>query len=492
MDHALLTNEDGTPKKIRLHKLKRELARKRLINFIEYTYPEYVATGFHKRYAAILDKFIAGEIKRLMIQMPPQHGKSEQCSRRMPAQILGKFPDKRLAIIAYGDSLAVKFNRDIQRIIDSPEYRELHPQTFLNGQNVVTSAKGAWLRNAREFEIVGKKGSLISTGIGGGLTGNKIDIAIVDDPYKDQESANSAAYRRKLEGWWDSVLETRLHNDSQICLTFTRWRHDDIAGYLLERQKELPESMHWEIIKFPAIKESEPTEIDPREPGEALWPERHSKEKLMAVKKTNSRVFEAMYQQNPTPMGGNVIKGEYFPRYESGAFPEGVNHCYIDTATSEKELKGNDPSGILVFRFWKNKIYLVDYVSGRWTSPELINNIKRVHKRWLTGTKSKIIIENKSNGRTTKQHLEQETLFSIFLETPIGSKLERVENQLTTLEAGRVLLPHGDTWVRKFLDSLEGFPFRKHDEEVDCLTGAMRVCFPSSGANKRKRKVRVI
>ena len=468
-----------------------ELAKRHLIDFTSYTFPGYKTNWHLKEYASILDRFSSGEIKRLMIFQPPQHGKSELCSRRLPAKMLGDNPDLRIAIVAYNHTFASKFNRDVQRIIDSPEYREIYPDTSLSGKNIRTDAKGSWLRNSDEFEIVGYKGSLVSVGIGGPLTGNKVDVAIVDDPYKDAASANSGAYRRNLEEWWETVLETRLHNDSQICLTFTRWRYDDIAGYLLEKQDKLDDSFKWHIVKFQALKVGDSTEIDPRREGEALWPEMHNKEKLEARRISNPRVFEAMFQQNPTLQSGNIFTDSMLRFYKVGDIPTGINHCYIDTATSEKELKGNDPTGILVFRVYDNSLYLIDFVKGKWSQPDLIENIKRVHEKHLTGRQSKIFIENKSNGRSTKQILERETNYSVILDNIKGKKQERLENELPSLEAGRVLFPHGEFWVEDFVEQLKGFPMLPHDEEVDCLTGAMRKAL-GSGVKKQTRKLRTI
>lgn len=464
-----------------------ELAKRHLIDFTVYTYPDYKVNWHHEVYAEVLDRFSRGEIKRLMIFQPPQHGKSELCSRRLPAKMLGDNPDRRIAIVAYNHTFASKFNRDVQRIMDGKEYRDIYPNTTLSGKNVRVDAKGSWLRNSDEFEIVGCKGSLVSVGIGGPLTGNKVDVAIVDDPYKDAASVNSAAYRQKLEEWWDSVLETRLHNNSQICLTFTRWRYDDIAGYLLEQQEKLTDEFKWHIVRFQAVKVGGPTDEDPREDGEALWPAMHSKEKLTARQVTSPRIFEAMFQQNPTIQSGNIIKDDMLQFYRIGDLPQGINHCYIDTATSEKELKGNDPTGILIFRVYNQKLYLIDFVKGKWSQPDLIENIKRVHDKHLTGRQSKIFIENKSNGRSTKQILERETNYSIILDNIKGKKQERLENELPSLEAGRVLLPHGDFWTKDFIEQLKGFPMLPHDEEVDCLTGAMRKGLGVNAASKGRR-----
>jgi predicted phage terminase large subunit-like protein len=455
-------------------------AKERLIDFTTWTKDDYDAAPFHQSYASVLDEFIGGKIKRLMVQCPPQHGKTELCTRRMAAMMLGLNPDLRIAVIAYNHTQAAKFNRDIQRIIDSPEYKLLFPETTLSGKNIRSDAKGSWLRNSDEFEIVGRKGSLISVGLGGALTGNKVDVAIVDDPYKDAADANSQAYRNRLEEWWEAVLETRLHNGSQICLTFTRWRHDDIAGKLLELEEKSITTDKWEVVKFEAIKETF-NKYDKREIGDALWPERHALQKLLNAKARNPLVFEAMYQQRPTPLGGNVVKDEWIGRYELANLPEGVNHCYIDTATSEDELKGNDPTGILVYRVWQNKLYLIHYLKGKWSMPDLVEKVKWVSDKFLNGTRSKIYIENKSNGRSTKQSLDKVSGLNVILENIKGKKLERLENELPILESKRVLIPHGDHWTADFMKQLLGFPLIEHDEEVDCLTGAIRTGLGTSG-----------
>jgi len=454
-------------------------ARENLLDFTTYTKDDYDVAPFHRSYAVVLDRFIAGEIKRLMVQIPPQHGKTELCTRRMAAFLLGINPNLRIAVVAYNHTLAAKFNRDIQRIIDSPEYRALFPTTTLSGRNVRADVRGSWLRNSDEFEIVGYAGSLISVGIGGALTGNKVDVAIVDDPYKDAAEANSEAYRRRLEEWWEAVLETRLHNDSQICLTFTRWRTDDIAGNLLELQEKNVTSDRWEIVKFEAIKETY-SEYDRREIGEALWEARHSITKLINARARNPFFFQAMYQQNPIKLGGNIVKDEWLLRYKLSELVQEVNHLYIDTATSEEELQGNDPTGILVYRVYQNNLYLIAFFKGWWQLPDMVEKVKWVAEHYLSHT-SKIWIENKSNGRNTKQLLHVGTKLNVLLENITGKKLERLDNELPQIQSGRVWIPSGEMWVQDWLKSVLGFPLEKHDEEIDCLTGAIRTGLGSAG-----------
>lgn len=462
--------------------LKARAARASLLEFTCQTKSDYRVNWHHDLYASVLDDFISGKVKRLMVFMPPQHGKSELCTRRLPAKLLGDHPHKRLAVVAYNHTFASKFNRDIQRIIDSPQYRAIYPNTQLYGRNTRTASDRAWLRNSDEFEVVEHGGSLISVGVGGGLTGNKVDVAIIDDPYKDPAQANSEAYRATLEDWWDSVLETRLNNDGQICLTFTRWRHDDIAGRLLDLQKQGLTIDDWEVVIFQGIKEEGVGHPDdPREVGQALWPEEHSEEKLRNIEKKNPSAFSALIQQRPSLKKGNVIKEDHFFRYELQELPDSVpRHCYIDTAQSEEELKKNDPSGILVWALYKGRVYLTYYEWGRWGITDLTTKITQVHDRFMSGRLSKNWIENKSNARSVKDILKKETQLNVILENIKGGKMERVENELPTLEGKKVGLPLGESWVPHFLAEVKGFPLAPHDESVDCLTGTIRTALGSA------------
>lgn len=282
----------------------RRNARRDILDFTKYTMPKFSPTWFHEAYYEYLSRFANGEIKKLMVFVPPQHGKSEGSTRRLPAFILGHRPTTRIAIISYSAPKARKFNREIQRVIDTPEYAELFPGTRLGASNVVSDAKGAWVRNADECEIVGANGGGFKTvGVGGPLTGDPVDILILDDIYKDAKSAWSSTQRETVQDWYDTVAESRLHNDSQVLIVFTRWHEHDLAGHLLEQEPD-----EWTVVKFPALKEGPPDEIDPREEGEALWPEKHDAEKLLKVKERNPHVFGSLYQQDPKPREGLLYK----------------------------------------------------------------------------------------------------------------------------------------------------------------------------------------
>lgn len=317
-----------------LHERLVREARTNLLPFTRATMPTFDPAAFHLRYYHILTQFAEGKIKKLMVFMPPQHGKSEGSTRRLPAYMLGRNPDNKIAVVSYSAPKARKFNREIQRIIDTPEYAEIFPETRLNSSNVTTIA-GSWLRNADECEIVGHRGGFKTVGVGGPLTGEPVDTLIMDDIYKDAKTAWSAVVREAIEDWYDTVAETRLHNNSQQLIVFTRWHEKDLAGRLLELQgiyDPVNNRNGWVVVIFPAIKIGAPTEYDPREEGAALWPERHNLEKLEAVRTRNPHVFESLYQQDPKPLQGLMYENPFKEYDVLPATKQSKVKNYTDTA----------------------------------------------------------------------------------------------------------------------------------------------------------------
>ena len=212
-------------------------ARQSMANFALYVDEKYFMNWHHQLICDRLDKLIIHEIKRLMIFMPPRHGKSKLVSRKLPAYIFGKNPDAKIISASYSADLATAMNRDVQRIIDSERYNEIFPETTLNGRNVKTVSGGA-LRNSEKFEIVGHKGFYRSAGVDGGITGMGADFIIIDDPIKNRKDANSPTVRKNIFDWYTSTLYTRLEKNACILLTMTRWHEDDLAGRLLERAQK--------------------------------------------------------------------------------------------------------------------------------------------------------------------------------------------------------------------------------------------------------------
>ena len=278
--------------------------------------PRFCATEFHKNFYKVLDIFAHGKVKNLIIQSAPQHGKSEGSSRMLPSFMLGLNPNLKIAICSYAATIAKDFNRDNQRLIDTPEYHAVFPETTLSG--ALAKNEDNYLRNSEAFEIVGHRGSLRSVGRGGALNSKTIDLLICDDLYKDAMEANSPVVRQGAWDWYTKVARTRLHNESQQLIVFTRWHPEDVIGKILESEKvitatkwsdfeDVPDGT-WVLVNFEAIKTGEPTEIDPRKKGEALWPERHSLERLLAMKAIDPVGFQCLYQGNPENAEGRLYE----------------------------------------------------------------------------------------------------------------------------------------------------------------------------------------
>ena len=316
---------------------ERGLGERNLLSFTRHTLPAFAPAPFHIAYYEVLTRFAMGEIKKLMITMPPQHGKSEGATRRLPAFVLGQDPDKRIAIVSYNAIKARKFNRELQRIMDDDRYYELFPQTLLAGQASYQEQgrrSRNYARNSDECEIVGYHGSFKTIGVGGSLTGEPVDMLIMDDLYKDASSAWSPVIRQNVADWYDTVASTRLHNDSQQLLVFTRWHMEDLAGRLLEQEgvyDPIENPQGWLLVSFPAIQNRPPSEQDPRAEGEPLWPERHSLSKLLEIKGRSPTVFESLYQQNPQPSQGLMY--EEFTCY-TDLPSRSYSVAYIDAADS--------------------------------------------------------------------------------------------------------------------------------------------------------------
>lgn len=462
-------------------------ARDTLPNFIRYTYDDYDMQWFHEKICEALDKLYRGEIKKLMIFVPPQHGKSEISSRRFPAYVLGKNPDTKIAVCSYSATLSESFNRDIQRIIDEPSYHELFPETYLNASRVSNGTTSGYLRNTQMFETVGRKGFVKTVGVGGSLTGTPVDLGIIDDPFKDRIEANSETYRERVWGWYQDVFLTRMHNDSKQLMLFTRWHEDDLAGRILNPKNKhynAEEAAEWTVIALPALKEAEPPikcalDIgDPRNIDEALWERKHSAEKYKKRRIINPTGFYALDQQRPTALGGNKLKREYFPIKKESELPFDIRsvkaNFVIDGAYTEDSK--NDETGLLSSYFHKpdGNLYIIN---GHGIRKELAGFLD-YFKPWtrVTGWKpdSMVRIEPKASGKDMKSMLRKVQYggFNV-MEIPNDAvklgKYNRAELSEPFVISGKVILVEGG-WNEAFLTQVGEFPNGAHDDIMDCLT----------------------
>lgn len=458
-----------------------KIARTDFYSFVRLMNPQYGVDGFkwfHKLIAHQLQRVYEGKIQRLMLFVPPQHAKSTLASQMFPAWILGQNPKTKIVGSSYSSDLAQAFSRSIQRTIDSPEYHKIFPETFLNNSNVRTDSKQGFLRNADLFETVGHGGFYKAVGVCGSLTGTPADIALIDDPVKDALEAYSQTYRERVWDWYVNVLRTRLHNDSRIVLIMTRWHQDDLAGRILEDMKKGGDK--WEIFCLPAIKEGAKTSIDPRNEGEALWPEKHSAEKILQTKRMSLKVFNSLYQQRPSAVEGSIFKYAWFNKFTLESLKEKerlsgepiVWNFVGDTAYENKEI--NDPSAFIAFCHYKNDLYILDVARVYKQMPELIRFTKDFVRRNQYSPSSSVKIEPKASGKSLVQMLKNETGLNIMQGiAPTKDKKARAEVCVPFVESGRVYLLEGAAWVDMFLDEVCSFPNGKHDDIVDCFTMAI-------------------
>lgn len=447
----------------------RRQSRDYFSSYLGYMDKKYDMQWFHRLIADKCQMLYERKIKNLMVFLPPQHGKSSIISKCFPAWALGKDPDLKIVGCSYSSDLANQFSRAIQRAIDAEEYQEVFPDTRLRGAKRETNTQQGYIRNIDFFEIVGKRGFYKSVGVGGPLTGTPVDIAIIDDPIKDALEAYSITYRQRVWDWYNTVLTTRLHNNSRQLFIMTRWHEDDLAGRILEKERD-----EWEVLSLPAICEDvNDNGLSNRQIGDALWEERHSIEKLRRQEERSPREFAALYQQHPVIEGGNFVKRDWFNMITiqdfKAARKDEPMHFYLDTAYNKKSATGNDPSGIIAACKVGNNVYIFHAQQVWKEMPDLLRFLPEYIKAHGGDKRSKLNIEPKANGISVVQMLKEVSELNVKqTPTPKDDKEVRLRAVSPRIECGRVWLVEG-AWNEAFLSEVCGFPNMPHDEFVDVL-----------------------
>jgi predicted phage terminase large subunit-like protein len=312
-------------------------------------FPEMDECRFHRNYYKLLDAFAKKKVRKMIVTMPPQHGKSHGSSVLLPAYILGLDPDRKIAIASYSAYLASRFNRRVQRLIESKQYAEIFPETTIKKVgSSKPSESGSYIRTSEHVEIIDHDGELLSVGREGSLTGNRVDTFIIDDLYTDALEAWSPVVRENCWDWYVSVVRTRMHNDSNELIVNTRWHEEDLIG-MIGKYETVKQISNWdELENWPAdvwlhlnleaLKHSPPTQIDPREMDEPLWEGRQDRNLLLKKRALNPINFECMYQGRPSPPQG-MLYGRGFELYET--LPENMipvrQNAYVDTADTGED-----------------------------------------------------------------------------------------------------------------------------------------------------------
>ena len=427
--------------------------------------PRYIWYKHCQVLADVLQRVADGELTRLMVFMPPRHGKSELVSRLFSAYYLYRHPDRFVGINSYAADLAYTFSR--------------------SARDNFTRAGGMIRDDAASVKnwITTDGGGMWAAGVGGAITGRGGHCLIIDDPLKNAEEAASETIRAKHKDWYGSTLYTRLEPSGSVVVVQTRWNEDDLSGYLLAQEKDEPE--HWHIVTMPAIAEDEipdfpatcTIEPDERAPGLALCPERYPLQRLNAIAgKIGEYFFGALYQQRPTPASGNFFKREWFnPAPVAPLYASRVR--YWDIAGAD-EGRGDWTCGTLMAVDTSGRYYVEDVQRFQLSAHQRNRKIREVaesdrERLEPLATAPTIYIEQPPGlGKEATDTLIRELAgFVVYADPVHKDKITRAEPFKAQAQAGNVSVVAGD-WNRAWFNELEAFPNGKHDDQVDSASGA--------------------
>lgn len=397
------------------------------------------------------DLLVAGKKPILLIQTPPQHGKSRAVVEFI-AWLSGKHPETRTIYASFSDTLGIRANRDLQRIFDSEIYKTCFPDTKIGGSNVVTQY-GKAMRNSELIEFVGESGGFRNTTVQGRITGETLDLGVIDDPIKGRADANSTTTRNRTWDWLMDDFYSRFDEDAGLLAIATAWHIDDPISRMI---KSFPDA---KLLRYEAIATSESTH---RNVGDALFPEHKSLEFLEnRRKKMDASSWESLYQQNPIISGGEMVKRSWIERYSvlPGAFIKIVQSW--DTAYKDKEI--NDPSVCTTWLQTKVGHYLVDVFVLKADYPAVKRAIRSKVEQFRSNV---VLIEDKSSGQSLIQELRA-TGMSVIAIMPKGDKVTRMSTASDEFASGRVFLPENAPWLADYEAELHAFPASKHDDQVD-------------------------
>ena len=422
------------------------------LTFVKHVWPEFIEGKHHKKIADKFNKLAKGEIKRLIINMPPRHTKSEFASFLLPAWMVGRKPDLKIIQSTHTTELAIRFGRKAKTLIDSAEYQQMFKTTLRED----SQAAGKWETS--------QGGEYYAAGVGSAITGRGADLLIIDDPHSEQDALNMASMERAYE-WYTSGPRQRLQPGGAIVVVMTRWNMKDLTGMLLKSQKEL-KADKWEIIEFPAILPS----------GKPVWPEYWKKDELEGVKASISiGKWNAQWMQNPTAEEGSLIKREWWKVWEKDTMPplEHVIQSY-DTAFLKKE--SADYSAITTWGVFRPdqdsppNLILLDAVKERLEFPELRKKAMEQYRYWNPET---VIIESKASGLPLTYELRKMGIPVInFTPSRGNDKHARVNACAPIFESGQIWAPDMK-FAEEVVEECASFPYGDHDDLVDSTTQAV-------------------
>jgi predicted phage terminase large subunit-like protein len=405
----------------------------------KYKFPAHIKLIINE-----LEQLVEKKNQRIIVTLPPRHGKSELISKYFPAWHVIKYPDKRILLASYESSFATSWSYKALQI-----YKEYRNDLVIEKQDDWRNKSG---------------GGVNAVGVGGSMTGKGADLIIIDDPVKNAEEANSTTYRKKAMDWFNSTAYTRLEPNGNFIILQTRWHEDDLAGHLIKEMEDGGES--WKVINIPAI--AYPNDILGREEGEALWSERFPIERLEVIKKQlGSYWFNSLYQQKPTSNETEIIKRQYWQFFEEEPTFNFICQSW-DTAFKDGEF--NDYSVGLTFGLASNGFYLIDSIISKLEYPDLKNQILLASSKYKPNV---ILIEDKASGQSLVQDLKRSTRLPILPIKPQGDKTTRVYLITPLFEAKKVFIRLNDPNTVRIINECAEFPFSAHDDIVDAISQAL-------------------
>ena len=505
---------DMTPRQAKEERALRQNARKNFLAFCQYLDPRYETPEHIQLLAAKLQQvamYIASGgmrgIGRLMIMMPPQHGKSQIASRNFPTWLLGLLPDSRIILTSYAVDLATRHSRFIRDAVVSAEFQALFGSKSAKIYPVELSSDS---RSTESWDLARPyRGGVKAAGVGGGITGLPAHLLIVDDPFKNREEAESQSRRDLVDDWYRSSARTRLRPNAAVVVFHTRWHPDDFSGRLMQRMLADPLADQWEIVTLPALAlDGYPVDVEAqhkkmrdgvylplkdalgRKPGAPLWPSAYSENWLLGTRaELGAYDFEALYQQSPFPKSGQKYKRDWFKVISK--LPDGVHIVHAvrlwDKANSTK---GDYTVGVLMAYCSDGFFYILDIVRGQWSSYE---RDQKMLKTSISDrdTYGKVFIRHQQDpGSAGKDSAEATNRllmgFPVKFETVTGDKATRSEPMESAFQGGMVYLLQA-AWNEPFIDECVAFDRGKYDDQVDAGSGAYSELLKLIGAHRKSR-----
>jgi len=444
-----------------------------------WTKPDYQPNWHHQVLAERLEAVGRGQLRRLIVSMPPQHGKSELVCRRWPAWLLGRRPETKIILCTHTATLAEAHSRDIQRIMESEAYRRLFPEVLLPRAER-WNQPGRWKRTNEYWELP-QGGYLRAAGVGGAITGLRFDVGVIDDPIKSRQEADSPVERDRLWEWFVSDFFTRRSRDATIVVVMTRWHRDDLVGRLL-RAAESGRGEPWEVVELPALARPDQRHpADPRRPGQALWPAFLDEAALQQIERQDPRAFAGLYQQDPQEAEAVEWPPEYFGSWlwmERWPPPQvDMWTMAIDPSRGRQDMPGDYAAIVAAGVDRKRQLVYVDARLDRWTPEE---TIRQALQLWDQYRPHYVAIESNQYHGLMERLFERASAERFGLRAPVWP-IQNTEPKLMRIRRIGPYLAHRELRFRDcpdtrlLVDQLQDFPLGRYDDGPDALEMALRL-----------------